>query len=277
MKQEFFDFVHPRHFDAFVEAAMAFNCHLLVRETGRAALKWCGMTGYTGKRADMKAKTALRNSGTYQLEGLVVSPLVHPTVCKPRAMECWQQSRHLVTIPPAGFDDDVQPRGCPTPYLLQTNPRHRHYGCVAWVEMGLLTPRYVHGDYDLYAIIPAGRPFDPAGQAVRSMPLGQTMSPPSGLTLSQRVQRESLLRAHALTDQVGPLSFQVANFLNLRIARVEPGLAGALMVNHGEQVNLGAAGRDFAKVLAVMPTPRLGEHALVLHDQREHEAFYRTT
>lgn len=285
MDQSFSDFVHPRHVDAFLKAAAEFRCHILVRETGRASLHWCGRPGYTGKRGDMKAKTAQHDVGRYRLKGLVVSPEIHPGACKPKAAEMWAKSRHLVTIPPNGFSDDQQPRGCPTPYLLQTNPAHQHYGCVAWVENGLLTPRYVHGDYDLYAIVPAGQAFDPSGLNPRAQALPNIMQQPSAVTLAQRVAGGAYAHLHVGADpsgtprgidHVGPLSMRIATFLNLEIARTMPGLLGALMVNHGEQVNLGAAGQDYCRVLAFFAAPRQGRVGQVLDGRLEHEAFYRS-
>lgn len=286
MDESFFDFVHPRHVDAFLKAAAEFRCHILVRETGRAALQWVGRPGYTGKRGDMKAKTALNDVGPYRLKGLVVSPQIHPGACKPDAAKWWQKSQHLVGIPPNGFSDNEQPRGCATPYLLQTNKAHPHYGCIAWVENGLLTPRYVHGDYDLYAIVPAAQAFEPGGLNPRAQAVPNVMQLPASATLAQRVAGGAYAHLHVGADpagtpprgvdHVGPLSLRVATFLNLEIARTMPGLPGALMVNHGEQVNLGPAGQDYCRVLAFLAAPRQGRVAQVLAGRAEHEAFYRT-
>jgi hypothetical protein len=146
---------------------------------------------------------------------------------------------------------------------------------VAWVEHGLLTPRYVHGDYDLYAILPAGREFDLAGLRVTNAAMNAVMDPPRALTLQQRLQREAQLKSIFPADRVGPLTFEVANFLNLHIAKSEPGLLGALMVNHGEHVNQAADKQDFQEVLAFMPKPRGGQHAMILRNRQEHEEFYR--
>ena len=267
--------MHARHIDAFVEAARTYRCHILVRKTKRASLQYVGKSGYTGKRADMKAKTAKRNIAPYQLEGLVCSPLIHPGACEPDARQEWHKSAHLITIPPDGFDDREQPRWCRTPYVLQTDRRHKHYGCIAWVENGLLTPRYVHGDYDLYAIIPAGRAFDPNNVAVKPLPMVARMDLPRSMPLEQRTRREALLEDKAPTDYVGPLTFEVATFLNLQIAKTEPGLLSALMVNHGEHVNQGPAKQDFQEVLAFMPEAQGGAWAKILHNRQEHEEFYR--
>lgn len=271
MSLEYFDFVHPNHFTIFIEAAHAFNCHILIRQTGRATLSWVGKRGYTGKRGDMKAKTANLNTGRHSVAGLVCSPLLLPQAFTAdrlvSARREWAKSRQLMTEPPNGFDDDRQPLGCRTPYMVQTNPSHRHYGCVALVEMGLLTPRYVHGDYDLYAIIPAGQVFDPDAVSVRRSTLGSTMAP-RGLGLRERLQMQT-------PNLEGPLSFQVANYVNTRIAGTSPDLLGALMVNHGEQVNIGSAGHTFEPVLAIMPEKVNGQWARILTTREDHERFYR--
>ncbi len=180
----------------------------------------------------------------------------------------WAKYAHLITVPndQAGFDDSRQPRGCRTPYLVQTNPSHRHYGCVALVEMGLLLPRYVHGDYDLYAIIEAGQAFDPGAVKVRQSTLGSTMAPAS-LGLQERLR----LSVRNLT---GPLSFRVATFINNWISRSSPDLLGALMVNHGEQVNIGRRGLTFEPVLAIMPQQINGKWGRILMNRDDHEKFY---
>lgn len=275
MDAAFDDFVHPKHFPAFVGAAKKYGCHILVRRTGRASLQYIGKIGYAGKRADLKAKTAKRNVGPYQLEGLVCSPLVHPAACAPDANKYWQMSAPLITVPPEGsVDDREQPRWCRTPYVVQTSKKHKHYGCVAWVESGLLAPRYVHGDYDLYAIIPNGYGPKLANlqERVKAQPLvATTPAPASIMTLQARVDAQG----KTVTDLVGPMTFEVTNFLNMQIAKTEPSLLGALMVNHGEHINQGLEAHDYQPVLAFMPYEREGVWAKILRDQPEHKAFYR--
>jgi hypothetical protein len=53
------------------------------------------------------------------------------------------------------------------------------------------------------------------------------------------------------TDWAGPLTFEVTNFLNVKIAKTE-------------------------EVLAFMPEPRGGAWAKMLRNQREHQEFYRS-
>ena len=240
MGLEYIDFVHPNHFDIFVAAAREFKCHILVRKTGRAAITWIGKRGYTGKRADLKAKTSNLNFGRFQTAGLVCSPLLMPQVFTGKrlfeARQEWAKCAHLITAPndSRGFDDKRAIRGCRTPYLVQTNSDHIHYGCVALVEMGLLVPRYVHGDYDIYAIIPVGEHFDDKFVKVRKSMLGSTMTP-EALRLKERLDL-------SVANNVGPLSFRVATYINNHIEATSPDLLGALMINHGEQINLGKKG-----------------------------------
>lgn len=273
MDLDYSDFVHPNHFMIFVAAAQTFNCSILVRKTGRATLSWVGKRGYTGKRADMKAKTANANIGSHSVAGLVCSPLLRPEAFTPdrlaSAYKEWHKSSHLITVPSdkTGFDDKAQPRGCLTPYLVQTNPDHKHYGCVALVEMGLLVPRYVHGDYDLYAIVPAKQVFGPNANPIRRSTLGSTMAPDK-LGLRERLQMQ-------VPNLEGPLSFQVANYVSIRIAGTSPDLLGALMVNHGEQVNIGPEGNTFEPVLAITPKQINGQWARILATRNDHEQFYR--
>jgi hypothetical protein len=73
----------------------------------------------------------------------------------------------------------------------------------------------------------------------------------------------------------GPLSFQVANFINNRIAGTSPDLLGALMVNHGERVNLGSKEHTFEPVLAILPKQVNGQWARILATRKDHEQFYR--
>ena len=88
------------------------------------------------------------------------------------------------------------------------------------------------------------------------------MDRPKTLPLSERVAREAERRGHRVTDVVRPLSMEVSIYLNLRIGRSEPGMPGALVVNHGEQVNLGQPGIDHQPALAFLAEPRKGALAI---------------
>ncbi|HET6806041.1 MAG TPA: hypothetical protein VFH59_11435 [Frateuria sp.] len=292
----FHEYVHPAHFMLFVEAAAKYRCHILVRKTGKASIRWMGKPGYTGKRGDLKAKTA--DAKDHPVAGLVCSPWLRPDAFSSSrlvdARKYWMESRHLITEPAdrLGLDDRHAPSRCPTPYMVQTNPDHPHYGCLALVESGLFRPRYVHGDYDLFAIAPAGRAYDveAAHAQARALRMGTHVAP-QALGLAHRQQRQ-------LANLEGPLAFQVSSFLNVRVCAHHPDMVGSLLVNHGEAVNLrkttadpsalhrpdGARTRPdvlkplaYEPVLAVMPRRNAhGQWAQILADQAAHEAFYQS-
>ena len=280
-KKAFLDYVHPGHFMFFVEAAAKFHCHILIRKTGEASLSWIGKRGYTGKRGDLKAKTADVKVGRFPVAGLVCSPLLRPESFSPdrrvEACQIWMQSRQLITEPrdTAGFDDQQRPSRCTTPYLVQTNPNHPHHGCVALVESGLLVPRYVHGDYDLFAIIPAGHAFD--ADAAHSLAHERRMGTTVAQTRLGLAQRE----ARSMANMEGPLTFNVANFINSRIAMSSPDLLGALMINHGEDVNHRKMvdgewqWTKYVPVLAIMPGKNnKGDWGEILETKDDHLRFY---
>ena len=270
MESQFLSFVHPQHYGFFVEAARVHDCYILVRETGRTCIHWIGKQGYTGKRVDMKAKTAKKDVGYYQLSGLVCSPEIHPGafIDHKKALEYWQSIQSLVTIPPNGQGfQDYDSLKVPTPYVLQNNPKHKHYGCIAFVEFGLLVPRYVHGDYDLYAIIPVGNRYNPNSN-FRVRTVGPNMSHKS---LSQQIEAE---KTFGSTDFIGPLSFNVANYINTKIAIESSDYVGALMINHGEQINIGKDGVTHERVLAFLGKNQGGYDARILDDANEHRAFF---
>jgi hypothetical protein len=255
------DFILPRHTAAFERAARLHDVYILVRQTGKASLQWVGKPGYTAKRADMKCKTADLNvyvNGTRRVWGLVCSPRIHPAAFSrdrlKKASDLWDQSQHLITVPRSpGFTDTMRVK-CPTPYALQTDPAHKHYGCIAWVEGGLVQPKYVHGDYDLFAIVPAGNP------AVRSTQVRSF----SGLSSSSQ-SLSANLRMSEPVDHCGPLQFKVMNHLDAAI--------GFPMVMHGEQENFEPLGEK-EQVLAFFPKPRDGQSWKILKTREEVDRFY---
>ena len=251
------DFILGSHIGVFERAARQFAAYILVRKTGAASLHWVGRDGYTGKRADMKAKTAKRDVANYKLAGLVCSPLIHPGAFTDLAGATgfWDKCKQLITVPPdASGIDDLTARRCRTPYLLQTNPRHPHYGCIAWVECGIVAPRYVHGDYDLYAIVSAA---DKTNKTALKGNLASTMSV-AHLPLDKQLAHQS-----SVPNFYSPLQFQIMNWLDAEF--------GYPMVMHGEQENVGFQDES---VVAFLPEPKLGKSYLILKDGEEIKTFY---
>jgi hypothetical protein len=257
------DFVLHSHVPIFRAAAETFDAYILVRKTGEASLRWVGRQGYTAKRFDLKCKTATVDVGNYLLNGLVCSPFIHPKAFPDVARrddttDAWRKSRHLITEC-SGFNADEWPRSCATPYLLQTDPKSKHYGVLAFVEGGILSPRYVHGDYDLYAIVPAQKVGKREAKAVDySTGLGH---PALGLAQQVKLNKPESMGT-------GPLLFRVMNHLDRAF--------GYPMVMHAEQENLYHKEDD---VIVFLPPAARGKgrgSELVLLGKRSIEDFYRT-
>jgi len=253
-------FVLGTHAPIFLETARRFNVYILVRKTGEASLRWAGQKGYTAKRGDLKCKTAQADIGGYKLAGLVVSPLIHPMTFtddkrRSEAVMYWHSSQHLITVPRSGFTSTDWPKSCATAYILQTNVNHRHYGALAWIEGGIVSPQYIHGDYDLYAIVPAE---SPAVRDARPMNYNQGGVIPSSLPLQTQEQMRK-----PLTMCTGPLLFEIMNNLDNAF--------GYPMVMHAEQENL--EHKD-DKVIAFRPFPLDGKDSKVLNGLAQIEDFY---
>ncbi len=157
---------------AFKTAAKQYSVYIIVRRTNIASVRYMGLAGYTPKRIDCKAKTADRDAivpgvGVKKTAGLVVDPnlpgfeTAYATPEKRRsALKEWKkfESKYLpataVTGPAAAGRYHYIPGGLL--YCVQLDQSHQHYGCVMFSSSSLITAaKYVHGDYDLYDIVPA--------------------------------------------------------------------------------------------------------------------------
>lgn len=204
-------FHHMRLQDAavFAMAARVYSVYIAVRRTNEEALQYIGQKGYVPKRLDCKAKTAdfdaIVNGSVYKTAGLVVDPHVVGAVAYTagkytKALNEWEKFRsHLA---PASVDGRL-PLYLPPDrsYTVQMDPSSVHYGCVMLSPYGLRTnAHYVHGDYDLYAIVPTG-----------------------DKTSNVFVEEERLGQKHVRGKEL----LDVQNFVNSRI--------GVPMVLHGAQ------------------------------------------
>ena len=160
-----FQHMRPQDAAVFAMAARVYSVYIAVRRTNEEALQYIGQKGYVPKRLDCKAKTAdfdaIINGSVYKTAGLVVDPHVVGAVAYTagkytKALNEWEKFRsHLA---PAGADGRL-PLYLPPDrsYTVQMDPSSVHYGCVMLSPYGLRTnAHYVHGDYDLYAIVPTG-------------------------------------------------------------------------------------------------------------------------
>ena len=237
------DYVRPNHVPLFAAGAKQFQVYVLIRKTNQASLEYMGRPGYTGKRLDCKWKTANHDVGFYRLAGLVASPEIQPQAFTGAKLESawreWRQHQELILRLPEGTDPTgLDLRGSHKPYALQMNPRHKHYGCVVWIEEGILQPRYIHADYDLYALVPAANP-------------GQRAAPR---------QEEMLGTAHS----AGPQWFAFMNWMDQQL--------GFPMIFHGEQEHFLPHVED--EVIVFFPD---GRTVRLLEGKAAIEKFYAVT
>jgi hypothetical protein len=267
-------YVKDSHVPIFLEATEKFHAYILVRSTGLGSLTWAGQRGYTAKRADMKYKTANQDYHIYyKLNGLVCSPDIHFRAFREdrlkKAREAWAKSQPLITH--CSFTSEDWPKQCRTPYLMQTDPKHKHYGVVAHIETGTTGPRYVHGDYDLFAIV---HESSVATREVLRIDYNQ-VSVSSTLPLQDQVTLSK-----PLVMDTGPLLFRLMNHLDREF--------GYPMVMHAEDENRppepknksnGEEKLQNEKVIVFLPP--LARHSgrgavMFLETNAQIEAFYAT-
>jgi hypothetical protein len=169
--------------------------------------------GYVPKRLDCKPKTADQDveiDGKWrEIAGLVVSPsIVGPAAFKAgkyeKALKEWDKFRHTM-LGPDMLDAAGQPAYTWIPggkfYAVQLDRAHKHFGCLLFSISSLITAgQYVHGDYDLYAIVAAS-------------------DPSANVFVSEKRLGVDHMRGKEL--------FDVQHFINRRI--------GAPMILHGDQ------------------------------------------
>ena len=147
------------------------------------------------KAINCKAKTADVDQGKYRLAGLVVNPKFHPNAFAPDKQQ--KAAKCFADMVQAGLIRDGQADYNKLRAALFTtdeDKNSKHYGCLKY--MG----HYIHGDYDLFDIIPADDPGN--NTAVEGLLLGQV-------------------------HMRGPLVTKVQGIVNPKI--------GAKMVQHGGQ------------------------------------------
>ena len=212
------------HAKAFLGAAKLYDVHILVRRTNWMSLRYIGEPGFVAKRLDCKAKTADLDYlhprfGLIECAGLVVDPSItgdaaysKPEKCR-SALNVWNGITGFAAtmIRPEVRTFDGQRRLTYIPggglYFVDLNPSSKRYGCVKFTSSSLLSAgSYIHGDFDLYGIVPAGAPA--RNVAVKETRLGQP---------------------HARS----PEFFDVQHYINRQI--------GAPMVLHGAQESYGSS------------------------------------
>lgn len=217
----------PEHARVFQTAARHFNVFILVRRTNLASLDHIGKDYAVPKRIDCKAKTVAKNvthetAGPIKCAGLVGDPTVLGEGAYESDKKYQKALEEWAKFSQAHIDDRMrswegQQATLYVPesksYFVDLQPGSERFGCVKMSTYGLTTAaKYVHGDFDLYGIVPGEAPQD--NVAVFETLLGQRHS-----------------RSPAFRD--------VQIFVNSRI--------GAPMILHGEQDTY-AAGHEHDKL-----------------------------
>lgn len=236
--------------EVFAEAAKWFGVYILVRATNPSSLEFIDKKGYSAKRFECKAKTAdfdvVINGTVYKTAGLVVDPnIVGHGAYKggkhEKAVKAWSD---FWAFPAQGiYDAEGKPTVTYYPgggtYGVQMDPAHPHYGCVMFSSNSLISAAtYIHGDYDLYAIVNAKSPLDEVVFARDEWAAGDHF------------------RSKELLD--------VQTFVNRRLGRP--------MVLHGDQEKFSPHTEDEAYVF--FPD---GRPVATLKNKSEIEKFYRVT
>jgi len=158
-----------------------------VRRTNLKSLAHIGDKACVPKRLDCKAKTADRDYthpkyGPKSVAGLVVDPTItgrdafasddkfakaeaewtkFAKEMLDEAVKTHEGQRKLTYVPNGKF------------YFVDLDPASPRHGCVKFASNSLLTAgKYIHGDFDLYGIVPARKPA--LNVAVTEKRLGQT-------------------------------------------------------------------------------------------------------
>lgn len=203
---------HMREGDitVFRQAARLYNAYILLRRTNPKSITYIGKAGFTPKRLDCKFKTADRDFYHPGLDrwlmvgGLVVNPVQDEYFRAAfnleggkfeKARKIWQENQGIVELPSGSW----LPGG--KLYTVDVNPESPRYGCILFTSSSMVSAvKYIHGDYDLYAIVPADNPAS-----------------------NIRVSEQRLGQPHSR----GKLFFDVQHFINKRV--------GTAMILHGSQ------------------------------------------
>ncbi|MEZ5356712.1 MAG: hypothetical protein R2762_29085 [Bryobacteraceae bacterium] len=153
-------YMPAHHIRALQLTAGHFHCWILVRRGNPQSLQWIGKSGYIPKLLDCKAKTAQYNVHGRLTAGLVVSPEIFPDAFEAsklmKAKKEWRTFAPQLYIfsPDTAMADDRAGKH----YTLQLDEKHPHYGCVMFKPVYRGLKEFLHGDYDLYAVVPESDP-----------------------------------------------------------------------------------------------------------------------
>ena len=184
------DYFRPQELALFKRTAKLFKVYIAVRRINLASLGYIGRDGYQSKLIDCKAKTAkadaMVDGKAYSTAGLVVDcELLRPQLAQifgagkiKKALDAWGDFTSSGRLAPLSFygPDGKAPISYNHgySYFTELDKNHKHYGCIRHSPVGATRGgKYVHADYDLYAVVAAD---DMDNVFVREERLGQAHS-----------------------------------------------------------------------------------------------------
>lgn len=175
---DIFEVMREKDVEAFSYTAWWWNCYILVRRSNPQSIKYIGMPGYIPKGPDTKAKTAHLDVGINTPDGQPMRREVAGLVCDPTtvtvmayktgkkfdsAMKEWRKFVATGRLCEVAWGEDGTPSRAHTPsgapFVVDRRPYSRHYGALMKdTGNGIAHASYIHGDYDLFAIVNAEHP-----------------------------------------------------------------------------------------------------------------------
>ena len=167
------NFMRDKDITAFKRTARHFGVYILVRRLNPESKDRIGKPDCDPKPIDCKAKTAKKSfyhSGLgrhLDIGGLVVNPTLpgfeaaYPNGAHAEAVKEWNKfGDHLAPPPARQADGGYVPAWIPGKrYFVDMDPNSSRYGAVKLTPTGLVSAaKYIHGDYDLYAIVAKEEP-----------------------------------------------------------------------------------------------------------------------
>ena len=233
------------------------------------------LRGTSPKRIDCKMKTAsfdffhIRLHRVLKVGGLVVNPvmdsefmhafvsnhakgpdLVRQQAKYKEACDIWEKNKHLVYEGDL-FNPDGSPKLAYIPngklYALDHNKQSLRYGCLMFSSSGLSTAStFIHGDYDIFAIVPAGREEQ-----------------------NIRITEQMLGQPHSRDPHLRDVQYRI----NALIRKYDPNPDSTIqaMVLHGSQETYDPPEKDEV-IYVFYPDGKVGE----LHTLDELNGFYMT-
>lgn len=158
---------------SFRATAMIQKVYIIVRQTNPQSVQWIGQSDYAAKPIDCKPKTADKDvtvdGKTIETAGLVINPELpgfgsafKSAHKAEKAREAWH--KFAAQHPPAQClpRDGKEVRtwqGAQPGWAVQMCKTSKHYGCLMFSTYPQgMNGKYVHGDYDLFAIVAADDP-----------------------------------------------------------------------------------------------------------------------